>query len=262
MITAVGVVVPARDEDRLIGACVRSVLTALWALPRDIHTSVCVVADRCTDDTAAVAHAEFSGVPTAHVVRNRSATTIGEVRDHGVNHLDLLGHRPSRVWLLSTDADTTVAPDWALRHLELARRGAHAVAGVALLSPHAALPAAVARRYSALLAGTRRPDGHGNVYAANLGLRADAYRAVGGFGAVATGEDHDLWRRLRRAGYRCRYAENAQVVTSARRRGRARGGLADLLANLDREAGIAARPTSDLRLSPHSIRTSSKHYPD
>lgn len=171
------------------------------------------------------------------MVRNRSATTIGEVRDHGVNHLDLVGHQPSRVWLLSTDADTTVAPDWALRHLELARRGAHAVAGVALLSPHAALPAAVARRYSALLAGTRGPDGHGNVYAANLGLRADAYRAVGGFGAVATGEDHDLWRRLRQAGYRRRYAENAQVVTSARRRGRARGGLADLLANLDREAG-------------------------
>jgi hypothetical protein len=182
-----------------------------------------------------VARAELTGLPTAHVLHNRSAATIGEVRDLGLDHLDLAGHRPSDVWLLSTDADTTVTPDWAVRHLELARRGAHAVAGVALLSPHAALPMAVARRYSALLAGTRGPDGHGNVYAANLGVRADAYRAVGGFGAVATGEDHDLWRRLRQAGYRCHYAEGPRVVTSARRRGRATGGLADLLAGLDRE---------------------------
>ncbi|HEX5407811.1 MAG TPA: glycosyltransferase [Pseudonocardiaceae bacterium] len=234
MITAVGVVVPARDEAATIGACVRSVFTALSALPPGIHRSVCVVADRCTDDTAAVA--ELAGVP---VVRNRSAITIGEVRDLGVDHIDLAGHPPERWWLLSTDADTTVTPDWAARHLEHARRGAHAVAGVALLAPHAALPAAVARRYSALLAGTRGPEGHGNVYAANLGVRADAYRAVGGFGAVATGEDHDLWRRLRRAGYRCRYAEGPRVVTSARRRGRAPGGLADLLATLDREADVA-----------------------
>jgi GT2 family glycosyltransferase len=174
------------------------------------------------------------------VVRNRAAATIGEVRDLGLAGLDLAGHRPSQVWLLSTDADTTVAPDWAECHVDLARHGADAVAGVAWLSQDTAVPATVARRYSTLLAGRRLPEGHGNVYAANLGVRADAYRAVGGFGAVATGEDHDLWRRLRQAGYRCHYAESPQVVTSARRHGRAPGGLADLLATLDREAADPA----------------------
>lgn len=245
MITAVGVVVPARDERGTIGACVRGVLAALRALPSDVEPALCVVVDRCTDDTESLAHAALAGWP-ARVVRNRSATTIGEVRDLGLRHLGLARHRPSDVWLLSTDADTAVAPDWAVRHLELARSGAHAVAGVALLPHHAVLSATVARRYSRLLAGSRGPHGHGNVYAANLGVRADAYQAVGGFGPVATGEDHDLWRRLRQAGYRCRYAESPQVVTSARRRGRARGGLADLLASLDREAGTHDPPTTDL----------------
>lgn len=238
-VTAVGVVVPARDESRLIGACLRSVLVALRALPSTVEPALCVVADRCTDDTAQVARAALHGWPEARVVISRSPATIGEIRDLGLAYLNLRGHPAPHVWLLSTDADTTVAPDWALRHLDLARRGAHAVAGVALLADHSALPAAVARHYASLLDEARRPEGHGNVYAANLGVRADAFRAVGGFGAVARGEDHDLWHRLTQAGYRCQYATGPRVLTSARHRGRASGGLADLLAELTREARSA-----------------------
>jgi cellulose synthase/poly-beta-1,6-N-acetylglucosamine synthase-like glycosyltransferase len=229
VITAVAVVVPARDEAPTIARCVRGVLTALRALPPHVERALCVVADRCTDDTEALAHAELAGWP-ARVVHNPAAATIGEVRDLGMRHLGLAGHRPSDVWLLSTDADTIVAPDWAVRHLELARRGAHAVAGIALLTDHTVLPV------------TRRPDGHGRVYAANLGVRADAYHTVGGFGAVATGEDHDLWRRLRQAGYRCHYAQGPRVITSGRRRGRAPGGLADLLTRLDARGGPERDP--------------------
>lgn len=223
MITAVGVVVPARNEASTIAACLRSIRTALRALPPDVESALCVVADRCTDDTEAVARAEVTGLP-GRVVRNTKPATIGEVRDLGLGRLDLTGPRLSDVWLLSTDADTTVARDWAVRHLELARRGAHAVAGIALLADHSILPV------------TRRPDGHGRVFAANPGVRADAYHAVGGFGAVATGEDHDLWQRLRQAGYRCEYARGPRVVTSARRQGRAPGGLADFLSRLDLRA--------------------------
>lgn len=236
-ITAVGVVVPARDESGLIGACLRSLLVALRALPSTVEPALCVVADRCTDDTARVARVALHGSPWARVVISRSAATIGEVRDLGLRQPNLRGHPPSRVWLLSTDADTTVAPDWVLRHLDLARRGAHAVAGVALLADRSSLPPAVARHYATLLDEARRPDG--NVYAANLGVRADAFRAVGGFGAVARGEDHDLWHRLIQAGYRCRYAAGPRVLTSARHRGRASGGLADLLADLTRASRSA-----------------------
>ncbi|HEX3651046.1 MAG TPA: glycosyltransferase [Pseudonocardiaceae bacterium] len=237
MITAVGVVVPARDESRSIGACVRSVLAALRRLPADVVPALCVVADRCTDDTAERAAAALAGWP-ARLVRNRAEATIGEIRDLGLCHLGLDAHRPRETWLLSTDADTTVAADWAVRHLELARRGLHAVAGAAELRDRAAMPAPVARLYSKILATARRPEGHGNVYGANLGVRADAYRAVGGFGPVATGEDDDLWRRLVAAGFRCHYDAGLSVLTSSRRDGRAPGGLAALLARLDREHAL------------------------
>jgi hypothetical protein len=160
--------------------------------------------------------------------------TIGAVRDLGFRQVRamLAGHPAAGIWLLSTDADTTVAPDWATQHLRLARHGTHTVAGLAELADPQALPPIVAERYEAIRAAQRRPDGHGNVYAANLGVRADAYQAVGGFAPMASGEDQDLWHRLGRAGYRQRYATEPMVTTSSRRQGRAPGGVADLLAGL------------------------------
>lgn len=238
-----GVAVPARDEAARVGRCVASVLTALRALPPSVERAFCVVADRCSDGTAHAARRAFGGVPGAWTVGNRAEATVGEVRDLGFARVlaALPGHAPAGVLLLSTDADSVVAPDWALGHLRLVRAGAHAVAGMVDLADEA-LPPLVSARHAALLDRMRRPDGHGNVYGANLAVRADAHLAVGGFGPVASGEDHDLWRRLRRAGYRCRYAEPPTVRTSARLRGRATGGLADLLRRLDHESCVRAAP--------------------
>jgi hypothetical protein len=206
------------------------VLTALRALPPDLDIAVCVVADRCTDRTASLARAAFDHHPGSRVVVNHAELTIGEVRDLGMRQvLAALPPPPSRTLLLSTDADSRVAPDWALRHLRNATSGVHATAGVVELVGRHALPPLVAARYAEVLARTRGAYGHGNVYAANLGVRADAYLAVGGFGVAASAEDHALWRALGAAGYRRRYAEEPRVLTSARRHGRAPGGLADLL---------------------------------
>jgi cellulose synthase/poly-beta-1,6-N-acetylglucosamine synthase-like glycosyltransferase len=232
MIGAVGVVIPARDERDGIVACVRSVLASLDRLPPGVESAVCVVADRCRDDTAELAARAGRGI--VDVVSNRRSGTIGEVRALGVRRVrwSLSRHVAERIWLLSTDADTTVPPDWAVRHLELAGSGVHAVAGEAVLAGSPPIPATVTRRYSAVVAAERGPEGHGNVYAANLGVRADAYERVGGFAPIASGEDRDLWSRLCRTGHRCEYADEPTVLTSARTEGRAPGGLAALLAGL------------------------------
>ncbi|MET1072651.1 MAG: glycosyltransferase [Umezawaea sp.] len=231
MISAVAVVVPARDEHLRIRSCLRAVRHALARLPVGVVGAVCVVADRCADDTAALAATEL---PTARIITANADRTIGEVRDLGVRAARTLldGHPAAGVWVLSTDADTVVHRDWARRHVRLADAGFDAIAGIAHLDRPAGVTRAALERYAAVVGRARGPWGHGNVYGANLGVRADAFDAVGGFGPVPVGEDHDLWRRLGAAGYSRRHAD-IPVVTSARRDGRARGGLADLLATLD-----------------------------
>jgi hypothetical protein len=60
-------------------------------------------------------------------------------------------------------------------------------------------------------------------------VRGSAFQRVGGFPPVACGEEHALLVRLRGAGLRVVSPTGVRARTSARRDGRASGGLADLL---------------------------------
>lgn len=224
-ITAVGVAVPAHDEEQRIATCLDSVLAAL---PAGLDTAVCAVLDRCTDRTAQRVPRGVEALPS------QDAVAVGTLRDRGLRRVlrRLSAHRPEDVWLLNTDADSVVGPDWVRDHLRHAAAGAHAVAGLADLDDPLALTPTARRAYAQLLRDGRLADGHTHVYGANLGIRGDAYLAVDGFPTVPHGEDHALVRRLRDGGFRLVTALDARVRTSARLSGRAPGGLADLLAGL------------------------------
>lgn len=247
-------VVPARDEQDGIGPCLRSIQQSLDRLPARVATAVTVVLDRCSDQTPARVAALLDRWPNASVlrvaaVRGRRAASaqgpepthildgsgVGAVRDVGIRHaLDrLAGHPPAATWLLNTDADTTVPPDWALAHLALADAGATAVAGLADLDDTAHLSPAARRHYQAVLADGVDGEAHRHIYGANFGVRADAYLHVGGFPATGHGEDQRLWCTLRSAGYRLAAPTAIRVRTSARTRGRAPDGLAALLQRLN-----------------------------
>lgn len=251
--SAVAVVIPARDEEDGVEACLHSVRVALQRLPGAVETAVTVVLDRCVDDTPALVDALTADWPGAVSLRvlqaggrrvaglgDASAQAhivagpgVGALRDLGVRDvLDRLHHLPARaVWLLHTDADTTVPPDWATAHVELAAAGAAGVAGTAELT--GGLSDWAARRHEQLVVAGTDGDRHWHVYGANLGVRADAYLAVGGFPVDGAGEDHGLWQALEAAGYPLRRPSGLRVRTSSRTRGRANGGLADLLHDLD-----------------------------
>ena len=95
------------------------------------------------------------------------------------------------LWLAHTDADTHVPPDWLTRQLHYAALGYDAVAGVVDVDSFDEYPLdvidAFAERY-----GTGLTGHHTHVHGANLGVRASAYRRVGGWPAMALSEDHGL----------------------------------------------------------------------
>lgn len=241
-VRAVGVLLPARDEREHVQACLDAVLTALAGLPPDLVTALCVVVDRSRDGTGPAVRrmlARRAGAPgpALDVVPNEGTATVGELRNFGATTLlrRLSPVSPERTWLLSTDADSTVPPDWALAHVRRADAGADAVAGgVELDGPgrlHDPPPTDAA---------PGRPRPKPPLYAANLGVRAAPFLRVGGFPAVASGEEHALLGRLRRGGYRLVTGADIVVRTSARLHGRATGGLADLLRERARGAGRRA----------------------
>lgn len=250
---AVGVVIPARDEQDRVLDCLRSIRRSLQTLPPTVDTAVTVVLDRCTDRTPELVLAALADWPRATAVRVAAVggaragsarepepahivagSGVGAVRDLGVRLTlqRLRAHPPHRVWLLHTDADSQVPADWAPAHLRLAATGAAGVAGVVDLHSTARLSAAALHRYRRIVESGLAGAEHQHVYGANLGVRADAYLAVGGFPPDDPGEDHGLWSRLRAAGHPLAAPTGIQVTTSARTHGRARGGLADLLRTL------------------------------
>jgi hypothetical protein len=224
---SVRVVVPARDEAELLPACLDSVQRAvahLAATRPDVEASVTVVLDRSADDSALVVAraSDVTGLAVDHGL-------VGAARAAGVDLATRLDVDPARVWLAHTDADCVVPPAWLTGQLDLADQGFAAVVGT--VEPHGP------DLSDALLTAWRtrhvRHDGHGHVHGANLGLTLAAYRACGGFPAVATHEDVLLVGRLRGAGVRWIASGAPPVATSSRRVGRAPGGFASYLSGLD-----------------------------
>lgn len=227
------VVVPARDESAHVGAC-------LTALRRAAHYAVAtgaaelvrivLVANRCRDDTAAQA-VRLLGEDGV-CVEDLTSQTVGATRRFGVQAgLGMLGRTAdSDVWIFSTDADSEVPVDWITHGLTVAgASGAALVLGVTDLAG-ALLPPGSDERYAALVRRQRRgPDDHDHVYGANLAIRADAYLAAGGFADVAVSEDVALAAACRDLGIVVATPTGLSVSTSARIRGRAPGGLADVL---------------------------------
>ena len=229
MITAIGVVVPAHDEEPTIGPCLSALADSLTGVR--LPAAICVVADRCTDATVPIVE---EVLPQAMIRIVDDRIPLGRLRDLGMRAVlaALADHDPADVWLLGTDADTRVSPDWVRNQIAHAEAGADAVTGLVDLldAPH--LTASLRSRYAEIVAAGLWPESHDHVHGANFGVRASAFLDVGGYRSLHTGEDRDLWFRIRDAGFAVRQPLDLHVRTSSRLVGRARGGLAHMLATL------------------------------
>lgn len=232
-VDTVAVVVPARDEEELLPACLDSLDEArahLQARRPGTEVTVVVVLDRCTDGTAGV----VGSWPGARALSS-DAGAVGAARAAGVAAV-LRGVPDARLrhtWLACTDADTTVPAHWLRRQVELAEAGADLVVGTVEPSD---LPRTLRAHW---WAGHTLGEGHPHVHGANLGIRADAYLAAGGFPGVSADEDVRLVAAVRAAGRPWVATDTTRVTTSARSTARVRhGGFAGYLRRLATEIGV------------------------
>jgi glycosyltransferase involved in cell wall biosynthesis len=224
VIQAAGVVVPAHNEETLLPAC----LTALGEAARQVNVPVhvLVAADSCTDRTVAVARA-----CDALVIGIR-ARRVGAARAAGMSELLRLtaGPDPAAIWLATTDADTVVPPTWLQRQVAHADQGWDVVLGTVTVADWSEHPPHVPAAFAASYEYGDRP--HPHVHGANIGIRASAYLAAGGFRPLRTAEDHALLAAAAQAGCSVLRAGDVTVETSGRRHARASHGFSHLLRTL------------------------------
>jgi hypothetical protein len=237
----IAVGIPVRNEQRLLPG-----LLAALAGQRGIDPDAVGIAfllDGCTDGSEALVRGWQA--PFAVTVRSGPADRpcAGRARRAVMEE----AVRTGAALLLCTDADSAPEPGWiaaAVRALALA----DVVAGrIRRIGDVDRAQDALEAYYDRLHGHRRAVDpvgwdpapGHHHTGGANLGFRAEAYRALGGFDPVPSGEDALILDRAHRLGLRVRRDAAMVVATSSRRRGRAPGGLAAALARQDR--GVEAR---------------------
>lgn len=217
----IGVVVPANDEEALIGRCLDALLAA--ARHPDVggeRVEIVVVADSCVDATQAIAMARGAACVAVQ------ARNVGIARAAGASALIARGAR----WLAFTDADSAVASDWLARQLDTPH---DAVCGVVAIDDWGDFSAAARASYEA---GYVDAEHHRHVHGASLGVSALAYTRAGGFPPLRCSEDVALVRQLRAQGASIRWTNAVRVHTSARRVARAPEGFAAHLCRVEASA--------------------------
>ncbi len=257
--------VPARDEAERISACLTALLDQRdldgAPIPPDSFRVV-VLANNCRDGTAEVARRSGDAIRVVEATLPPCSANAGAARRAAMDMAaDLI---PQGGLICTTDADSRPRPDWIARLWKAVDAGAEAVAGAVDFDPQEAEPVAFseARRreglYSALQAeiiARVDPEAHNPwpnhiwAWGANLAVTASAYRRVGGLPARPLAEDRAFVEQLRLHDVPVRHCLDARVWTSARRVGRAEGGLASLV---DDHAGDDSAPC-DAALEPARI---------
>ena len=275
------VVIPARDESATLGPALRHLHGQVGPDGRPLDRAIfeiIVLANNCRDGSAAVARSFGADHPrlalrVVEVELPPAEAHVGTARrllmDEACRRLLAVG-RPRGV-IASTDADTRVDPSWIAATLAEVARGADAVggeirtdrAGRATLGARARrayLADVLYRRLLAELEARVDPDPadpwprHHHQTGASLAVTAEAYSLAGGLPPLRTSEDVALVRALRRLDRVVRHSPDVRVTTSARRQGRADGGMADSLRAWS-DAGPLPRVESPARSEARYART-------
>ncbi|WP_322966210.1 glycosyltransferase [Sphingomonas fuzhouensis] len=243
--------VPARNEEAMLPALLQA-LAGLTAGTTGLE--LCVYLDDCQDGSAAlldqaavtlpfpvtIAHGGGDAEPNAGAAR-RAAMAMG---------LERLAGREGV--LFTTDADTLPHPDWVAAGCRALAKAEIVAGRIVRVDAEADPDQSRIERYYDRLHRYRRVldpvpwearDTHHFSGGANMAMRASAYRRIGGFRPLASGEDATLLDDAARAGLRVRRDGAMLVETSSRREGRIAGGLAGMLRALDAgEAPAMADP--------------------
>ena len=248
------VAIPVRDEEERLRACLGALARQRDRFGLSIPPTlvrIVVFANNCRDRSASLARrlgeSWSLNVRVMEAYLPPAAAHAGNARGTAMDIAEawLAEQGETHGVILTTDADSQVAPNWIAENLAAFEAGAEAVLGrIDLDGEGKFLPDALHRRgeledtYEGLLTELswlldpleHNPwPHHATISGASLGITRTAYCRVGRLPRVPLGEDKALIASLSSQDARIRYCPTIHVTTSARTKGRAPGGVADTL---------------------------------
>jgi glycosyltransferase involved in cell wall biosynthesis len=210
---SISAIVPARNEEGVIAACVESL-----ALQPEI-AEILVVNDQSTDKTAEIVRGLMLKIPRLRLLEAQEIPPCWV----GKNNAVYLGAKEAKgPWLLFTDADAELQPGAAARALQIAQE-----TGAALVSfspeqitqswYEKALIPFVYSRLAKHFSYEAVNNSASPAAAANgqfLMMQRDAYNSIGGHASVASDvlEDVALAKRAKAAGFRLWFGPGQGIV--------------------------------------------------
>jgi len=210
---SVTAIVPARDEEAVVAACIASL-----ASQTEI-AEILVVNDQSTDGTAGVVKSLMGKVPNLRLLET-AGLPDGWV---GKNHALWVGAQQAKsTWLLFTDADAEHERNSASRALQIAQEQGAALVSfspeqVTVTWYEKALIPYIYLRLAKRFSYEKVNDPNSPAAAANgqfLMMRRDVYDAIGGHSSVAGEvlEDVALATRVKAAGHRISFGSGKGIV--------------------------------------------------
>jgi glycosyltransferase involved in cell wall biosynthesis len=211
--SSVTAIVPARNEEAVIAACIAS----LASQPE--ISEILVVNDQSTDGTASVVRSLMEKNPSLYLLES------GELPDGwvGKNHALWVGVQQAKSpWLLFTDADAEHERDSVYRALQIAHKQGAALVSfspeqVTVSWYEKALVPFIYLRLAKRFSYEKVNDPNAHAAAANgqfLMIRRDVYDVIGGHSSVAGEvlEDVAIAMRVKAAGHRIWFGSGKGIV--------------------------------------------------
>lgn len=210
---SIAAIVPARNEEAVIAACVESL-----ALQPEID-EIIIVDDQSTDKTAEIVRGLMARIPRLRLLESAGVPPGWAGKSHAV----FIGAKEAKAsWLLFTDADAELQPGAAARALQLAQEKSAAFISFSpeqivekwyekSLIPFVYTRLAKHFSYDAV-------NNPGSPAAAANGqflmIQREAYDSIGGHSAVASEvlEDVALAKRAKAAGFRLWFGSGQGIV--------------------------------------------------
>jgi cellulose synthase/poly-beta-1,6-N-acetylglucosamine synthase-like glycosyltransferase len=194
----ISVLIPARNEEARIGACLQSLIAQQY--PADRY-EILVIDDHSTDRTSEIVRS----MQTNRAIRLLHLADFlkGSTNSYKKKALELGVNQATGTWILTTDADCIASPYW-LETLAKAIRPeticlvapVNMRGGASILSIFQQLDFLILQ---AITGATVRAQWHAMNNGANFGFRKDAFEAVEGYQGIdeiASGDDMLLMQKL------------------------------------------------------------------